>query len=896
MKTTKILYALCLVLISIFLLSVAWEFGLEDRVEPLFVDEYEPESSSERWEYVISVTLFAGLVLVFPALLLLRAARRLRAFHAKLEQRVEQRTRKLRHQLRERLRIEQSLRKEVTERRLAESLSARMSRIIENALDEVFVLDAETLSFLQVNRRGRENLGFDMDQLQTRSYADLVAGWTRESFEEMLRPLREGTLNELVVETRHQRKEGPQYDVECRIQYLPEEQPPVFVVMLQDITTRKQMEAQIVEARDKAQVASAAKTLFLANISHELRTPMSAVIGMSDVLGHTTLSAEQQHYVATIYKSGTAFLDIINGLLDLSMIESGKFTPRDREFELHAVVEAMLDMLAYRACQRGLELLSLVDEDVPAWLRGDALALRQILLNLLGNAIKFTDYGVVDLRVSVAARSPQQCRLRFAVRDTGAGMPGERQAKLFQPYTHDAASSKRHEGGVGLGLSICKSLIESMQGVIGVESVPGEGSLFWCEVDFAIGTVAEKDTATSHLIAGRRGLVVDDNPLARSTLQSQLETLGVRVGAVGAATAALEVLHRAVADGEPCAFALIDVDMPGIDGLSLAYAIKSDQALAATRLVMLTAVDAPIASKTQQRVGFELQCPKPIRQSQLPDTLRTLMDGQQPAAEGGLAAGAAADVAARPLRILVVEDQPVNLELMQLMLRPLGCEVALTSSAEEALDLLGERAQDVVFMDCLMPGMDGYAATAAIRRREPDDQHVIIIAMTALVVQGERERCLAAGMDDFLSKPVSETILRNTLQRWFPEADLGDEKSGRAAIADGDAGAAFRQMQAAGPELMAGLVDLFLDTTSNSLEAMREALEQGDKHELAKLAHALKGACLQLGMARMADLCGRLEDAGRSGDRDVELAQLSEAFEQAGTELMSLKSRAARVG
>ena len=272
------------------------------------------------------------------------------------------------------------------------------------------------------------------------------------------------------------------------------------------------------------------------------------------------------------------------------------------------------------------------------------------------------------------------------------------------------------------------------------------------------------------------------------------------------------------------------------------------------------------------------------------------MDGQQPAAEGGLAAGAAADVAARPLRILVVEDQPVNLELMQLMLRPLGCEVALTSSAEEALDLLGERAQDVVFMDCLMPGMDGYAATAAIRRREPDDQHVIIIAMTALVVQGERERCLAAGMDDFLSKPVSETILRYTLQRWFPEADLGEEKSGRTAIADGDAGAAFRQMQAAGPELMAGLVDLFLDTTSSSLEAMREALEQGDKHELAKLAHALKGACLQLGMARMADLCGRLEDAGRSGDRDVELAQLSEAFEQAGTELMSLKSRAARVG
>ena len=896
MKTTKILYALCLVLISIFLMSVAWEFGLEDWIQPLFVDEHEPEPLSERWEYVISATLFAGLALVFPALLLLRSARRLRRLHAELEARVEQRTRELRHQLDERLRIEQSLREEVTERRLAESLSARMSRIIENALNEVYVLDAENLSFIQVNRRGRENLGFDMDQLQTRSCADLVAGWTRKSFEEMLGPLREGALNELVLETIHRRRDGSQYDVECRIQYLPAEQPPVFVVTLQDITARKQMEAEIVEARDRAQVASAAKTLFLANISHELRTPMSAVIGMSDVLSQTTLSTEQQHYVTTIYRSGTAFLDIINGLLDLTMVESGKFKLRDRGFDLHTVVEAMLDMLAYRACQRGLELLSLVDEDVPTWLHGDALALRQILLNLLGNAIKFTDYGVVDLRVSVAARSPQQCRLRFAVRDTGAGMPAERQAELFQPYTHDAASSRRHEGGVGLGLSICKSLIESIQGVIGVESVPGEGSLFWCEVDFAIGTVTEEDTDTEHPLSGRRGLVVDDNPLARSTLQSQLETLGVRVEAVGAASEALETLRRAVADGEPYAIALIDVHMPGIDGLSLAYAIKSDPALAATHLLMLTAVDAPITSKTQQRVGFELQCPKPIRQSQLPDTLRMLMDGQQAAGEGRLISGAVEHVGARSLRVLVVDDQPVNQELMQIMLRPLGCEVALTSSAEEALDLLRGRAQDVVFMDCLMPGMDGYAATAAIRRREPDAPHDVIIAMTALVVQGERERCLAAGMDDFLSKPVSEVILRNTLQRWFPEANLGDEKSGMTAIADGDAGAAFRQMQAAGPEQMAGLVDLFLDNATDSLKAMRKALEQGDAHELEKLAHAQKGACLQLGMARMADLCGRLEDAGRSGDRDAELAQLSEAFEQASTELVALKAGTADVG
>ena len=898
MKTTKLLFALSLVLISVFLLSFAWEFGLEDRIGPLLIDGFEPEPSYERWEYVITATLFAGLALVFPGLLLISTLRRLRELQARLEERIEDRTRELRHQLAERLRIEQALRKEISEREVAESLSARLGRIIENSPNEVYVLDAGSLRFIDVNRAGRENLGYSLEQLRTRDCAEIVPGCTQAGFEERVRPLREGTLKELVFETRQQRKDGSQYEVECRLQYLPSENPAVFVAMLQDITPRKQMEAQILEARDKAEVASAAKSLFLANISHELRTPIGAVIGMSDVLAHTTLSPEQQHYLETIRNSGAAFLDIIDGLLDLSKLESGKFTPREQEFEPHAVVEAMLDMLAYRACQRGLELLSLVDADVPGWLRGDALALRQILLNLLGNAIKFTDHGVIDLRVSVAARSPQQCRLRFAVRDTGAGIPAERQAELFEPFTQGAALPRPHYGGAGLGLSICRSLVESMQGTIGVESVPGEGALFWCEMGFSIETVDQEQTAANPLPAGQRGLVVDDKPLARSYLQTQLEALEVQVQAVGGASEALEVLRRAAVTADPFAFALVDADMPGIDGLSLAYAIKSDQAIAGTLVLMLTAVDAPIVSKTQQLIGFEMQCSKPIRQSQLPDTLHSLLGSQEPADEGGLTP-TVAGAGARPIRVLVVEDQPVNQELMQLMLRRLGCEVALAGSAEEALDLLSQRAQDAVFMDCLMPGMDGYAATAAIRRCGPDERRTVIIAMTALAMQGERERCLAAGMDDYLCKPVSEAMLRETLLRWFPEADLGGEQGAGAATAEGDAGAALRQMQAARPEMVPRLVDLFLDEAARGLEAMRATLERGNGHELARMAHALKGACLQLGETGMADSCERLEAVGQRGDREAvyaALAQLSEAFEQASARLLALKARSVRVG
>jgi hypothetical protein len=256
-------------------------------------------------------------------------------------------------------------------------------------------------------------------------------------------------------------------------------------------------------------------------------------------------------------------------------------------------------------------------------------------------------------------------------------------------------------------------------------------------------------------------------------------------------------------------------------------------------------------------------------------------------------------VEARPLRVLVVEDQPVAREVMQIILQWLGCEVLLAGSADEALDFLDEQTLDLVFMDCLMPGMDGYQATAAIRRHEPDNRRVVIIAMTALAVEGERERCLAAGMDDYLCKPVSEEMLGNTLNRWFPGGDNGDEHSGNAALTDGDAAAAFRRMQAAGPEQTARLVNLFLNDTAGSLAAMREMLVQGDGQELAKTAHALKGACLQLGVTRMADLCSGVEDAGHSGNQgasEAALLELSEAFELASTELTVLKTRATRVG
>ncbi len=757
MKTTHILYTLSLVVLGIFSLGYAWEFVLEDRIVPLLTHDFEPEPTYERWEYVVTATLFTALALVVPAVLLIRMAAGLRRFNSELEARVDERTRELH----------------------------------------------------------------------------------------------------------------------------------------QELAERRQMEAQIVAARQQAEKASAAKSLFLGNLSHELRTPLSAVIGMSEALEHTALSSEQQRYVETIRNASIAFLDVIDGLLDLSVVEAGRFRATERDLDLHAVVEAMLDMVSYRACQRGLELLSCVNADVPVNLRGDPLALRQILLNLLGNAVKFTDEGVVDLRVSLLARAPQGCRLRFAVRDTGVGIPVERQTELFQPFSQGAVGSQLHLKGAGLGLHICKTLVESMQGNIGVESQPGEGSVFWFELDFEMASISGDALDGERPFAGLRALVVDDNPRARSILQEQLQQLAVRVEAVADVNQALEVLRRTVAEGDPCACALVDVDMPDIDGLSLAFAIKSEQALAETRVLMLTAVDSPIVRHTEELIGFDMQYAKPIKQSQLADVLRALLGEVKPAIDASPVKVAAPGVDGRPPRVLVVDDQPVNQEVMQIILRRLDCDVALADSGEQALELLREQPADIAFMDCLMPGMDGYATTAAIRASQPDQQRVVVIAMTALALPGERERCLAAGMDDYLVKPVNEAVLRRVLSQWLPAAGRDNEAAANVETHSDAPPVTLRHMRVTQPELASRLVDLFRDDTCRSLEAMRQTLKAGDGARLAGMAHALKGSCQQLDETVMADLCSRLEDAGHSGDLDaaqLALTELSEAFRRAEAALLAMKA------